>query len=388
MKINKYSSVSAGSLVLALLILIVYNGKVFSQVVFPLPDHIVIAILENHSYTQIIGSSAAPNINALASDPYSALFTQSYAIEHPSQPNYLDLYSGSNQGVTNNELPVEFPFTTPNLGRQLIDAGKTFITYSEDLQEVGYNGATSAGYVRKHNPAANWMGTGTNQIPATTNQPLTAFPSTNFALLPTVCFVVPNQLNNMHDGTDPERITRGDNWIYDNFSSYIAWAKTHNSLFILTWDEDNFQVENRIVTIFTGQVVKAGEYADTINHYTILRTIEDIYGLPQIGNASASVPITNCWNLSNGENEPDPTGNFFSVYPNPASGVFRIQIESSRMDHLGNVEVFNVFGKKVFKESFPGSHLEEIHLKNISHGVYYVKVSDGKRMYTKKLIVK
>ena len=81
----------------------------------PRPDHVVILILENHAYSQIIGSSAAPHINALANDASSALFTQSFAIEHPSQPNYLDLFSGSNQGVTNDNVPSGIPFTTPNL---------------------------------------------------------------------------------------------------------------------------------------------------------------------------------------------------------------------------------------------------------------------------------
>lgn len=88
----------------------------------PKPDHIVIAIEENHGYSQIIGSSSAPYINALSKDAYSANFTKSYAITHPSQPNYLDFYSGSNQGVTNDNNPPNDPFITPNLGRQLINS--------------------------------------------------------------------------------------------------------------------------------------------------------------------------------------------------------------------------------------------------------------------------
>ena len=134
-----------------------------------MPDHIVIAILESHGYTELIGSSAAPYINFLANSSSSAVFSESYAITHPSQPNYLILYSGSTQGVKNDNVPSDNPFTTPNLGRQLIDNGKTFLTYSEDLPKIGFNGATSGKYARKHNPAANWMGKGTNQI--STNVP-------------------------------------------------------------------------------------------------------------------------------------------------------------------------------------------------------------------------
>jgi len=257
------------------------------------PDHIVIVILENHAYSQIIGSSSAPYINSLASDPASANFKSSYAIEHPSQPNYLDLYSGVNQGITNNFLPTNWPFTTANLGRQLKDAGKTFVTYSEDLPSVGYEGASYNSYARKHNPAANWQGTGINQIPATTNQPFTAFP-TDYTQLPTVCFVIPNQNHDMHNGSDPAKITVGDTWVKDHLDNYVQWAKTHNSLFILTFDEDDKSDSNHITTIFTGSMVKGGNYSTKISHYSVLRTIEQMYNLPFIANAATAITIS-CW---------------------------------------------------------------------------------------------
>jgi phosphatidylinositol-3-phosphatase len=375
------------SLIFVILLQIIQPGKALSQVVLPLPDHIVVAFLENHAYGQIIGSSAAPHINALAADPFSALFTQSFGAEHPSQPNYLDFYSGANQGVTNDDPPTTCPFTTPNLGRQLLDAGLTFITYSEDLPEVGFNGAQSGEYMRKHNPAANWMGTGTNQVPVTINQPLTAFPTANFNSLPTVCFVVPNQLNNMHNGIDPDRITRADTWIYDNLGAYIEWAKTHNSLLILTFDEDNDTESNRIATIFTGEMVKAGEYSETINHYSVLRTIEDTYGLPYAGSAATTAPITDCWIFADGIKASIGDENVFSVYPNPAGGEFSIKIESSTFGHLVNIEICSMYGDNILEENIAVASTGEIHLKDIAAGVYFVSVSNGKRIYIKKLIV-
>src|SRR5436305_75805 len=80
----------------------------------PRPDHVVVVIEENHSYSEIIGSAAAPYINGLANQ--GALFTASYAVEHPSQPNYLDLFSGGNQGVTDDSCP--HTFSTQNLGSE------------------------------------------------------------------------------------------------------------------------------------------------------------------------------------------------------------------------------------------------------------------------------
>jgi len=68
----------------------------------PKPSHVVVVIEENHGYSQIIGSSQAPYINTLATQ--GALFTKSYAISHPSQPNYLALFSGSTQGIIDDSL--------------------------------------------------------------------------------------------------------------------------------------------------------------------------------------------------------------------------------------------------------------------------------------------
>jgi hypothetical protein len=260
----------------------------------PTPAHVVILIMENHAYQQIIGASQAPYINSLATDTLAANFTASHAIEHPSQPNYLDLTSGSNQGITSDNLPAS-AFTTANLFAQLIAAGKTFTSYSEGLPSVGFNGATSGEYARKHNPAANWMGTGTNQIPTTTNQPFTSFPTTaaTFGTLPTVSIVVPNLEDDMHDGT----VKMGDTWIKKNMKAYITWAKVkaHNSLLIITWDEDDDNHGNLIPTIFIGGIVKGGADAVAINHFSVLRTIEDMYGLPYAGSASSAASITNCW---------------------------------------------------------------------------------------------
>jgi acid phosphatase len=92
----------------------------------PKPDHIVMVIEENHSYSQIIGSPDAPYINRLVAQ--GAVFTQSFGLTHPGQPNYLALFSGSTQGVTDNSCP--HIFTTPNLEHALLAAGLTFAGYS------------------------------------------------------------------------------------------------------------------------------------------------------------------------------------------------------------------------------------------------------------------
>ena len=259
----------------------------------PRPDHVVIVIEENHSYSEIIGSSAAPYINSLAAQ--GALFTQSYAITHPSQPNYLDLFSGFNQGVTDDSCPHYF--TTDNLGLYLLNAALTFAGYSEDLPSVGSLRCTSGGYARKHAPWVNFT-----NIPTATNLPYSYFP-TDYTALPTLSFVIPNLSHDMHNGT----IQQGDSWLQQHLNAYVQWAMIHNSLFIMTFDEDDGSQGNRIATIFVGQMVVPGQYSELINHFNLLRTLEDMFDLPYAGVSGSYQPITDVWTMGTPTPAPTPT---------------------------------------------------------------------------------
>lgn len=258
----------------------------------PRPDHIVIVIEENYSYSQMIDSPNAPYINRLAAQ--GAVFTQSFGITYPSQPNYLALFSGSTQGITDNSCP--HTFTTPNLGQALLAAGLTFAGYSEDLPSMGSLVCRMGLYERKHNPWVNWQNSINNGIPATANLPMTSFP-TEYSKLPTVSVIVPNQANDMHNGKGPEAIQAGDRWLQEHLDAYVQWAQQHNSLLIVTWDEDNKKENNRILTLFVGPMVQAGRYEQRITHYNVLRTIEDLYGLSHAGASADAAPITKIWNF-------------------------------------------------------------------------------------------
>jgi Phosphoesterase family/PEP-CTERM motif len=259
----------------------------FARAAPPSFDHIVIVIEENKSFSQVVGNvGQAPYINNTLVLGGASL-TNMYGLTHPSQPNYLQFFSGSNQGVTDNTVPAPgAPFSTPNLGAALLNAGQSFVGYSEDLPGVGSTVTTSGDYARRHNPWVNWQSNSPsgNQLPAAVNQPFSDFPSSlNYAALPKVSVVVPNNANNMHDGT----INQGDTWLQNNLADYAAWAKTNNSLLVVTFDEDNSASRNRIPTIFYGANVTAGKTVDsTWTLHNLLRTVEDTYSTTHSGSAN------------------------------------------------------------------------------------------------------
>nr|WP_198955495.1 MULTISPECIES: alkaline phosphatase family protein [unclassified Frankia] len=253
----------------------------------PTPDHVVVVVLENHAYSQVIGSSSAPYINSLKTG--GANLTASYGITHPSQPNYMALFSGGTQGITGDSCYTAGFSSAANLGSELIAAGKTWASYNEGLPSTGSTVCTNSStkYARKHNP---WFGF--SNVPTSTAYPFTSFP-TNYANLPKVSFVVPNLCNDMHDCS----VSTGDTWVQNNLGAYATWASTNNSLLIVTFDEDNLLSGNRIPTVIYGQHVTAGSSSSTTyNHYNMLRTLEDLAGLTtHAGSAASASDITGIW---------------------------------------------------------------------------------------------
>ncbi len=289
----------------------------------PVYNHIVIVVEENKDYEEIIGNKSAPYINDVLKKE-GASITRMYGEEHFSQGNYYWLLSGGNHTIGFiDRIPSEannpnYPFKTTNLGEQLINNGLTFKGYSEGLPEIGFTGEkASAGlYARKHVPWISFANIPNGKtIAESSNLGFADFPSgpSRYESLPTVAFVIPDMENDMHNGPITESIPAGDRWLRKNIDSYYQWAKDHNSLLILTFDENDdtrgymgltnplvdpqscvgdgrdhaycLNVQNRIVTIFAGAHIKPGDYPEGkgITHVNILRTLEAMYGLARSG---------------------------------------------------------------------------------------------------------
>jgi acid phosphatase len=241
-------------------------------------DHVVVVVLENKASGEIVGNPDAPFLTQLAGGGLQ--LANSYAITHPSEPNYLALFSGSTHGITDDACPVAV--AGPNLASALLARQRTFVGYSESLPRPGYAGCSDGSYARKHNPWADFAA-----LPASLNQPMTAFPA-DPARLPNVAFVIPNLDNDMHDGS----IAQGDRWLRERLDSYVTWAGSHNSALVVTTDEDDSSAANHITTLLVGAHLPTGVYHPRINHYGLLRTLLDAFGLAPFGGAVAAAAVT------------------------------------------------------------------------------------------------
>lgn len=301
------------------------------------PAHTVIVVLENRSARQIEGNKDAPYLNTLAQGgaymarayfaqtPYGILPSghSYYLPARPSQPNYLYLFSANNQGVRvgigNGLIPASMrPFTTPNLGAAVINAGGTFSSFSESLPYPHYDDPVDPGgteakpdlYRRKHNPVINWVNLTARRLPgdksrfvlavsvnlgfANTHDPVDGKDYRGFAVnargnpigydqLPTVSIVIPNEQHDAHS----DSIAAADAWLGAHIKPYADWARTHNSLLVVTWDEDGSTDashgdpdktgQDTIFTVFYGptNAVIPGRYAERIDHLNVLATILD-----------------------------------------------------------------------------------------------------------------
>lgn len=268
----------------------------------PLPDHVVIVVEENRSDTDVYGRAEFPYFNSLANNTSgvaTAKFTNYGGVSHPSQPNYIAMFSGQTFGISDDSVHPFSTFAAPaatNLAAKLLAAGKSFAGYSEDLPSVGSQVSSSGKYRRKHNPWANWQDAlipDSHELPASINRPFAGagnWPAGDFSQLPALSIVVPNQDNDGHDTSDQTC----DTWLVNKIRSYADWTMTHNSLLIVTWDED--EGTGRIATTFSGPMVKAGVYGESTNHYGLLRTLEEMYGLSHdTANTQAATTITDVW---------------------------------------------------------------------------------------------
>ena len=253
-------------------------------------QHIIWLWFENREASQITATTA-PYFTSFAAANVN--LTNFYGVSHPSEPNYLDAFSGSNQGVTD-DGHYTFPASRDNLAKQLAAAGKSWRVYVQDYPSPCFDGDSSTGgidgpglagqYVRKHNPVISFESVRLDATQCSYIQRLANFdPTVNFA------FVVPNMTNDMHDGTTAQ----GDAFLQAFVPLVTASPDWDHTLLIVTFDEGTTSINGggHIYTAAAAPWLAHATVATTYNHYSVLRTIEQVYGLPFLGNAATATTM-------------------------------------------------------------------------------------------------
>lgn len=270
-----------------------------TQGAVPQFGHVVLLMEENHSYSSVIGNSAMPYLNSLATR--YGLATNYYADIHLSIGNYFMLTTG--QLIT-----IDDSFTgtvdADNLARELLAAGKTWKAYAESLPSVGYTGGDVYPYFEHHNPFSYF-----SDVRNSSAQLQNLVPFTQFAAdlgnnqLPNFSFIVPNAEHDAHDCPgggllcdDDLRLSAADGWLRANIAPLLASSGFQkDGLLVIVFDE-SFDIDianggGHVPLLVISPRAKPGYQSTTFyQHQSTLRMLIQATGAKAFPGASSSAP--------------------------------------------------------------------------------------------------
>jgi phosphatidylinositol-3-phosphatase len=252
----------------------------------PTTPHVMVIMMENKNYADVIGQSTQPFTNSLANS--YGVATQSFAFGHPSLPNYLELISGYDQGVTDDNSPSAHSFPNAStLADQLAAKGVSERAYAEDLPRDPTNNAGE--YAVRHFPWEYFPRT--KMAIADASSLMTDLNSTD---PPQFVWYTPNLIDDEHDGT----VQQGDAFLARLVPDVqsTAWYRSDGQI-VIEWDEsdsDNTGINGgdggHVPTIVVSAALKAAptKQVTPVDTAGILRSIEDRYGVGHLGAAADS----------------------------------------------------------------------------------------------------
>jgi phosphatidylinositol-3-phosphatase len=266
-------------------------AKAPPSVRIPTFTHVVVVVFENHEATDVAGNPDAPTFTALARR-YATL-TNYDAIAHPSLPNYLALVSGSTQGITSD--CTECIVQARSLADTLAAAGKSWKTYAEDLPYPGFTGGSSGRYAKKHDPFLYFRDVVDARARRNRVVPFTQL-AHDLArrTLPDFSLLVPNLCNDMHDCS----VATGDAWLKAHVEPLLRSPELRGGVVFVVFDEGTSDEGGggHVEALALGPTVRRGSrFTGPTNHYGLLRTIEDAWGLPRLGLSRTGTPIGGIW---------------------------------------------------------------------------------------------
>jgi acid phosphatase len=259
---------------------------------------VVLVVLENLDYDDVVGSPNAPYINSLI--PQGGLATNYFANVHPSIGNYFVMTTGEAYSTDDNfdgVVPID------NVVRELQAGSKSWKVYAESLPSQGYLGGDVYPYLRRHNPISYFSDV---QPPSQLNMNIVDFSQFQADLsaeqLPAYSFIVPDAEHDAHDCPDggsncdvSVKVAAADSWLSANIAPLLADpAFQQSGLFVLTTDEsrnDDAHGGGHVVTLLIGTGVKTG-YQGTVlyDHRSLLGLSMTAAGVTTIPNGAGSAP--------------------------------------------------------------------------------------------------
>lgn len=239
--------------------------------------------MENHGYSSIIGAPSSPYVTSLAAT--CGLATRSYGVTYPSLPNYIAATSGGTQGVHDDKLPAAHPLRVPSIFSQV----PGWRSYQESMPSA-CRLTNAYPYMPKHNPAAYY--TGIRTACRTQDVPLPAKPTFDAPFT----LVTPNMCHDTHDCS----VAVGDAWLSAFVPKVLASPQylAGDTVLIITWDTDAHDQANRIATVVVAPSVRPGTRSGTrYDHYSLLRTTEELLGRPLLGKAKNATSMRAGFNL-------------------------------------------------------------------------------------------
>jgi chitodextrinase len=269
-------------------------------------DHIVLILLENGDYTEVMGKAQMPHLNALAQQ--YVLLSNYFAVRHPSLPNYIALMSGSTQEITKD--CTDCFVDQPNLADRIEASGRTWKSYLESMPSPCFIGDADT-YVQKHNPFLYFDSVRLN--PDRCKQSIVPLTNLDTDLvtnrLPNFSFIVPNMCNSGYE-CEPQV---ADTWVYNMVTKLQASpAFGKNSLIIIAFDEANehntssccdlgAKTGGRVPAILISPLARRGFNDNTAySHYSVLKLILSAWGLPDLGQSASAPQIRAPWEVQLG----------------------------------------------------------------------------------------
>lgn len=243
------------------------------------PPKVVLVIFENTQYAKAL---AQPFFAKVAGQ--GALLTRYFAITHPSQPNYLALTAGSTMGVANDDLS---DVKGGNIADLLERKGKSWHVYAESFPGKCFAGGDQGPYTRRHNPMISYSDIRNSPKRCAHITDASSFASDfKSGKLADFSIFIPNVKDDGHD----TGVAFANQWFEKTFSDLIADQKAmKHTLLIVTFDEDDAGTkENQVYTAIVGGSIKPGTLiADRHDHYDLLRTVESLLRIGNLGRADA-----------------------------------------------------------------------------------------------------